>query len=53
MSKTDIIQKCGNFKSIRYIEGGSVCVWAATGYVISLVFDTNDNVVKVGSETSA
>nr|WP_299418279.1 hypothetical protein [uncultured Emticicia sp.] len=52
MSKSEIIQKCGNFKSIRHIEGGTVCVWMATGYVISLVFDANDEVVKIGSETA-
>ena len=52
MSKSEIIQKCGNFKSIKHIEGGSVCVWMATGYVISLVFDANDMVLRVGSETA-
>ena len=52
MSKSEIIQKCGNFKSIRHIDGGTVCVWMATGYVISLVFDANDEVVKIGSETA-
>ena len=39
MDKNDIIKKCGNHQSVSHIEGGTVCSWSSTGYLISLVFD--------------
>jgi len=51
MSKSEIISKCGPFTTIQNFEGGTICVWSATGYVISLVFDNEDKVIRVGSET--
>ena len=50
MDKSEIIKKCGSSQSIEYIEGGSVCVWNSTGYLISLVFDSNNKVVKINQE---
>jgi len=50
MDKSEIIKKCGSSQSIEYIEGGSICVWNSPGYLISLVFDSNDRVVKINRE---
>tara|TARA_B110000285_G_C14731118_1_gene426515 strand:- start:128 stop:418 length:291 start_codon:yes stop_codon:yes gene_type:complete len=51
MSKSQIIAKCGQFKTIQNIEGGSICVWSATGYLITLVFDNEDKCLRVSNET--
>lgn len=51
LSKQELVKKVGNFQSIKYIDGGSVCIWKSAGYMISIVFDTNDNFLKVNSET--
>ena len=51
-TKQEIIAKCGNFKSIKNIQGGSICVWMETGYIMTLQFDSNDVFVKICSETA-
>lgn len=51
-TKQEIIAKCGNFKSIKNIQGGSICVWMDTGYIMTLQFDSNDVFVKICSETA-
>lgn len=51
-SKRDIIAKCGNFKSVKNIQGGSICVWMETGYIVTIQFDSNDQFVKICSETA-
>lgn len=53
MSKSTIINHCGDFSGISYIEGGTVCVWQRPGYRISIVFDSEDKVVRIGSEAAA
>jgi len=53
MTKTEIISHCGKFSGISYIEGGTVCVWQRPGYRISLVFDSQDKVVRIASEAAA
>lgn len=51
-TKQEIIAKCGNFKSIQNIQGGSICVWMETGYIMTLQFDNNDVFVKICNETA-
>ena len=49
-----LVSKVGNYKSYRNLpDGGKVCVWQATGYMISLVIDKENKVLKIGSETAA
>lgn len=53
MGKTDIIRAAGNFQSIRHLaDGGSVCVWQAAGYLITIQFDKEQKFLKIISETS-
>ena len=52
MKKSDIIKKCGNFNSIEYIENGTICQWSTTNYSISLIFNQNDEMVKIGGEST-
>lgn len=53
MSRSEIVSRCGKYHSIRNTYGGFVCVWMVPGFVISLVFDSNEKVVKVCSKALA
>ncbi len=46
MSRTQIVSHCGKYHSKRPISGGHVCVWMIPGFVISVVFDSDDNAVR-------
>lgn len=52
-SKSGIIAKCGNFKTVRNMQNGTICVWAEAGYIMTLQFDNNDEFVGICSETAS
>lgn len=51
LKRSEVVARCGKYHSIRNICGGIVCVWMVPGFVISLVFDSSDKVVKVSSKS--
>ncbi len=54
MQLNQLVSKVGKYSAIRNLpDGGKVCVWQATGYMISLVIDKDDIVLKIGSEVAA
>jgi len=52
VSKTDIINQCGRPTSVRYIQGGSECVWSSTHYTIVIHFDKSENFIGVVQEVT-
>lgn len=54
MDLNQLVSKVGKYNAYRNLpDGGKVCVWQATGYMISLVIDKDNKVLKIGSETAA
>ena len=47
MTKASIIARCGRYKSSHTIDRGTVCVWMATDYKISIVFDADNRAIQV------
>lgn len=46
LTKAEIVAHCGKYHSKRAVSSGYVCVWMIPGFVISVVFDTEDRAVR-------